>query len=343
MKSVNGARFDLISKYRAVLMGVAILAILFCHVDVALKHNELSVTRMGHILHIFTVGVDIFMFLSGFGLFYSCRKHNYSYPVYLKKRVVRVLPYYLIIAGITYMILKLQNSLPIERFFEDLLFISWVKRGSTRYWYVLTIIIFYAVFPPIFALLKQEGRKSVLSLLLILAVFFTAAALMDRSFSLYRRFRIAVERFPVFLLGAFCGKLATDGERINPLVLLGVIVSGFTASAMLYCSIVYSNWIERTFYMYYLTRGMLALAVLGTGILIMESLEKYANRLYSVLFRSLSFLGRITLEIYLFHQSYMLIFDFPYSPLGYLAAGVVLPLFFSVALNAVRKSGKAKA
>ncbi len=53
---------SLLSKYRTVLMGLAIILIMFCHVDVAQRHNEAPITRLATVLQTFTVGVDIFLF-----------------------------------------------------------------------------------------------------------------------------------------------------------------------------------------------------------------------------------------------------------------------------------------
>lgn len=336
MKKEAGFGFELISKYRAVLMGVAILAIVFCHVDTALKHNGLEVTRLANALHIFTVGVDIFMFLSGFGLYYSCKKHHYRYLDYLSRRVKRILPYYLVIGGITTLILAFQNHYSVARYFQDLFFISWYIRGATKYWFVLAILVFYAVFPPIFRMIDQEKKKATVSLVVLLFAFIVVTVLLDHSFELYGRFRIAIERFPIFVLGAYCGMLSAKKERLHPLPLACLITLGFAASAMLYLSDSYHHWISNTHYMYYLTRGLLAQAVMGTGILIMEALEKRKSEAYMGLSKTLSYLGGITLEIYLFHQSYLLILDFPYSAGGYLLAAVVLPLISAVVLNTVR-------
>lgn len=76
--------YSLISKYRALLMGIAILFIMFCHLDVSQGHNGVPTTSLARALHVFTVGVDMFLFLSGVGLYYSYTKRTQSYGEFEK-------------------------------------------------------------------------------------------------------------------------------------------------------------------------------------------------------------------------------------------------------------------
>lgn len=70
-QAISGKTFalGLIGKYRAVLMGTAILCILFCHLDLVQRKHGLPVTGLGMASSALTMGVDMFMFLSGFGLY----------------------------------------------------------------------------------------------------------------------------------------------------------------------------------------------------------------------------------------------------------------------------------
>ena len=332
LRESEGVPFERISKYRKLLMGVAILAIVFCHLDIAQKDNGLDVSHLASMLHLFTVGVDVFMFLSGFGLYYSCERKHYTYLAFLKKRVSRILPYYFGIAGITYLILMLHNNTGAALYFERLFFVSWAKRGSTLYWFILAILVFYAVFPVVFHLLHRIGRHAGGKLLLFFTFFWLITAFIDRSFDAYHTFRIAIERFPVFVLGALCGKLSMEGKKCPRPVFIALITVGFVASAMLYLCRPYKRWINHTHFMYYLSRGLLSLAIMGTCIVIMDWLEEHHRGWYEFLLRFLQFFGGITLEIYLFHQSYLLLFDYPCSLGGYLLAAVILPVFSAIVL-----------
>ncbi|MFV0538204.1 MAG: acyltransferase family protein [Dysgonomonas sp.] len=81
---------NLLSKYRSQLMGIAILWIM-------LFHSNLDVsffTIFDLIKSIGNAGVDIFMFVSGFGIYYSLIK-GVSLKTFYKNRLWRILPYYL--------------------------------------------------------------------------------------------------------------------------------------------------------------------------------------------------------------------------------------------------------
>ena len=117
--------YGLISKYRALLMGVAILLILFCHLDVSQSHHSVEHTRLAGILQTGSVGVDIFLFLSGIGLYYSYTKNKLPYWTFEKKRLLRIIPYYLILGGLTYLLHVLViKQLSFRLFLENLFFIS---------------------------------------------------------------------------------------------------------------------------------------------------------------------------------------------------------------------------
>ena len=91
MNTRDKPNYNLISKYRTVLMGIAIILIMFCHMDVAQTHNDIPSTSLARALHFFTVGVDVFLFLSGVGLYYSYTKKKQSYGEFEKKRLVRMI------------------------------------------------------------------------------------------------------------------------------------------------------------------------------------------------------------------------------------------------------------
>lgn len=61
--------YKTLSKYRGVLMGFAILWVMYFHIPIK------SVTEVGWFIHrIGFYGVDIFLFLSGLGVYFSLTK-----------------------------------------------------------------------------------------------------------------------------------------------------------------------------------------------------------------------------------------------------------------------------
>ena len=81
-----------LSRYRGELMGFAMLAVLFFHVGG--NHNETffyCLSRCGN------VGVDMFLFLSGVGLWFAWAKKP-SLALFFKRRYVRVYPAWFVVA-----------------------------------------------------------------------------------------------------------------------------------------------------------------------------------------------------------------------------------------------------
>ena len=73
-------------------MGFAILIVMLFHMGVPRSSSWYGLARMGNL------GVDIFLFLSGMGLWYSWSKNPALRQFYFN-RVIRIYPAWLIIAG----------------------------------------------------------------------------------------------------------------------------------------------------------------------------------------------------------------------------------------------------
>ena len=80
-----------ISRYRGELMGAAMLFIILFHVELSRWDPFFGLRRMGNI------GVDIFLFLSGIGLWFSWMKHP-DWRRFFRHRYLRIYPSWIIIA-----------------------------------------------------------------------------------------------------------------------------------------------------------------------------------------------------------------------------------------------------
>ena len=85
--------YQRISRYKSQLMGIAILIVVYGHFFY--YHSGLKDYTQLNITMWYTVGsVDIFMFLSGFGIYHSLSKNDNPLRV-LQRRMSRLLPAYL--------------------------------------------------------------------------------------------------------------------------------------------------------------------------------------------------------------------------------------------------------
>ena len=145
-------------------MGASILSIMIFHygesVDLAIKSGQWSSDQM----NIFTtllaflgrgmgsIGVEVFLFLSGIGLYYSFSK-NESLKEFYKKRCLRVLIPYFVFA-IVFLILK--DIIVLDKSFQyylfDLFGIQFIRKGERLFWYIYLILVLYVAYPLLYKL-----------------------------------------------------------------------------------------------------------------------------------------------------------------------------------------------
>lgn len=285
--------YSLISKYRAVLMGFAIILIMFCHMDVAQEHNGIATTSLARTLHLFTVGVDIFLFLSGVGLYYSYTKKNQSYGDFEKKRLARILPYYFVIGGVTYLLYDIIiNHLTLGKWLSDLLFVPWFKEGKTRYWYILAIIVFYLLFP-LFYRFIHTGRHGLLKTILFSICWWSLVEILSDLVPGVVPFRIALQRMPVFVIGIYFGGLSYKKVEMSKGITAFLFLSGYVLFVALktpFLKPIADN-------LYYPVRAMLAISIMTTVIILMEIAGNTARGLYTSVMKVLIWFGGLTLEL----------------------------------------------
>ena len=105
MQKVLRFNLGIISKYRDELMGAATIGILMCHAP----HYGVNLPfHLNSLLGIGQMGVLLFFFLSGVGMYYSTQKLENSAKsvgIWYKKRFIKLLIPYIIIYGLALCIL----------------------------------------------------------------------------------------------------------------------------------------------------------------------------------------------------------------------------------------------
>ena len=317
-------------------MGVAIIFILFCHVELGYEQNNIAPTAFSKLSHILTVGVDLFLCLSGFGLYYSYTKKKQTYGEFEKKRLVRILPYYLVIAGVTYCLYDvIIKSFGINKFLRDLFFVSWFRYGSTRYWYILAIIVFYLLFPVLYHFVVS-GKSVLLKIVLFSICWWVLEELLCRTIPAITALRIALARLPIFIIGIYFGKLSYEHREVKRTAGITLLVCGPLLLVLLKKS--FSPNIAD--YFHYPVRAILSISIMVMVIIIMELLYIKSLKICDAIVDVLEWLGRMTLELYLLHQSYMILFENPYKFSRYMIVAVVLPLITSALIWLVRNKVK---
>jgi len=144
-----------VSKYRTPLMGIAMLWIMLYHMAIKFPGIGILISK-GYL------GVDIFLFLSAYGLYYGYRKDNCDIKRYYKKRFLRILPSYYFVMLLFFIVdsfishklcllILLQRITTLGFFIPDL-------KWSYFLWYIPGILFLYLIFPLLFKGLKYVNK-----------------------------------------------------------------------------------------------------------------------------------------------------------------------------------------
>lgn len=293
----NFSLFDF-SKYRTELMGLAIIMVVFHHLTL---RTSVGLLGKGYMFLRVTgaMGVDIFLFLSGLGLFYSFRK-NPDIKAFYKKRLIRIIPTYVLICAPFYAFKYLiGTNFDIKGFLLHLSLISYWIDGSCD-WYIAAIIVLYALFPLFYRVMKNNRLSGFIILIAIWGLISFTVFLISPS--VFHNTETFWPRIPIFLFGVYMGKPILDKKATTKnIVLYSAIVNILVlAVEAYYClqgaSVAYSFW-PRLFYF------PLCLSLMFMVCFMFELFRLERTR------HLLKFFGGITLEIYLLNQRFIDIFS----------------------------------
>lgn len=188
----------LISQYRNVLFGIATIFVLLTHSSEFMWPDRLLI--IPKILQQGSMGVDIFLFLSGMGLFFSMSKGTGIGDFY-RKRCMRIMPTYFLIAVPGFAILDLIiKHAGWKQFLENVTSISYWKNGGHELWYVPFILALYLCYPLIFKLLNSKRFHKYIYVL-IAGLIVLNIILLFQTPEFYGKWERSLSRIPVFLIG----------------------------------------------------------------------------------------------------------------------------------------------
>lgn len=224
-------KFEWLSKYRGSLMGIETMLIVVFHLVNACRTHNLHYTFIARFIYeyIGSSGVDVFLILSGMGLYFSWKK-NQDYRNFYKKRYLRVLVPYVIIALIGWGIRDLVFDTSVVDFLKDITFITFFTQGERWFWYIIMIAICYLIFPHIFYIFeKAEDYISEQIRLIFLCLFNTIIVMLLELYceDLYNNISVALLRFAPFFLGCYWGKVVFEKRRTSIMNIITFIILSF--------------------------------------------------------------------------------------------------------------------
>jgi peptidoglycan/LPS O-acetylase OafA/YrhL len=184
------------SKYRTQLMGLAAIMIILCHIR---GIDSTSIPLLEKLLWFGNYGVEIFLFVSGIGMYYSLTKGNKSLMQWYKRRYVRIsIPFILIAVSIYPLRLILNIPANVSDF---LLYITtlefWIHhRGA---WYVAMLFPLYFVTPYIVKIISAYKTKILIVSVLIMPLL--GFSYIPTENEIIQNIQFVTSRVPIFILG----------------------------------------------------------------------------------------------------------------------------------------------
>jgi peptidoglycan/LPS O-acetylase OafA/YrhL len=199
-------------------MGIAIIWICFFHAKVNFPDSVLFyplffLKEAGY------GGVDIFLFLSGFGLMYGMQNKKYSLTTFYKKRVLRILPTYWLVFFIVIVaeIISGRSIFPSRILLVFSTAGFWINKHRFD-WFIPSLLALYFLFPPFFSILRRsQDKKKFIVIICIIALSCCLFIMPTKANYLL----IFFARIPIFFIGAYIGHISfTSVSLISPKQLL---------------------------------------------------------------------------------------------------------------------------
>ena len=222
------------TQYRRELMGVATVLILLCHslLPPAI-HCPNDILRW--IIITGNRGVDIFLFLSGLGMYHSLRKmtkwNRGGVIRWYAKRYRHILLPYLLICFPYYLVLGCVNDghFSISIFLYRLSTLNyWLEHKG--FWYIAMLIPLYFLTPFYARIIDKTKYQTLLTvtLCIILLLISTIKIENNNLFShVWNNTAFVLQRIPSYLIGYYMAPSILKGKKVNLLKLTGIIAGCF--------------------------------------------------------------------------------------------------------------------
>ncbi|MCI1732309.1 MAG: acyltransferase [Prevotella sp.] len=280
-----------ISRYRGELMGIAMIFIFLFHIALPRSNMFFGLRRIGNI------GVDMFLFLSGVGLWFSWMKHP-SLKHFFKRRYLRVYPAWFIISCLYYIPHFHGGGV---RAWIDLLgdiTINWDfwLHDELKFWYIPAMMMLYLFAPPYMQLIRRHPVYRWLPVVMIL--WCILVQYVSPIHNAVGHIEIFWSRVPIFFVGINMGEAVRRKDKMDGAsIWMILIVFAMTLSA----SIFLEQELHGHFPIY--VERMLYIPLTITTILLLNRVFRRTPKWFNTIFK---FVGALSLECYLIHIHFVL-------------------------------------
>ena len=310
---------------RSFFMGFSILWIIVFHTNIDWNSKLLNfISMLGY------GGVDIFLFCSGYGCYYSYNKDRDLFR-FIKKRVLRLCPAWLMFMVMWIPMMLLFYDMPLRAALGNLLFIQPITgQGFAFNWYVSAIWLMYILAPYFIALIDNITLKQnilfIVVLVLVSIVFWENEDLV-----------IIMARLPIFYIGlvtAKYDKYVIDKKSFSILM----IALGIGMVCLVLSIVLFSNHLRTWALWWYpfiiITPGMCYLLSIISGFL-----TRY--RMGTLIFKMINQLGGISFELFMSHimvfrivKSYLQLKTVYFENVVWIVA-IIISIIFAVVFNKI--------
>ena len=287
--------FSDISRYRGELMGLAMLFVMLFHVAMPKSYAMYGLVRCGN------VGVDMFLLLSGIGLWYAWSKRPRLIDFYWR-RYIRIYPAWLLMACLFYIpnFMETQGSgysPSMGHLIANIAFNwSFWRIDDLTFWFIPAIMMLYTFAPAYMWLIERHPEYRWMPILfMVLAVMVQYYPPVHHSVG---HLEIFFSRIPIFLIGINMGQSIREGRRYEGSS-LGFVLLLFALSA--YTCITLEDGLRGRFPLF-----MERMVYIPLSITLMLLCCQMLRRLPRQVDMVFAFVGVVSLEIYLIHVNYIL-------------------------------------
>lgn len=301
-----------ISRYRGELMGLAMIFVMLFHVWLPKSNAMYGLVRCGN------VGVDMFLFLSGIGLWYAWSKRP-SLKSFYWRRYIRIYPAWLIMACLFYIPNYLNTAgggySPNAAHLVANILINWSfwRIDDLTFWFIPAIMMMYTFAPAYMSLIERHPSYRWMPVAaMVLAVMVKYYPPVSQSVG---HVEIFFSRIPIFLIGINCGawvreRRTLEGQSVWLIALLFIM-------SLAMCVEFEQSWRGR--FPLFLER-MVYIPLTVCGILLLTLLLRHVP---AVVRRRIAFVGTVSLELYLIHIQFVMKYITPYK-LGYCLTALLM-------------------
>ena len=288
-----------LSRFRGELMGIAMLVVMMFHVGFS-RYDTIwfCMNRCGN------VGVDMFLFLSGIGLWYAWCKGTQNLLVFYRRRFQRIYPAWLLLSSLYYVPLYFEGKFTLLQTIGNIL-IGWRLWSGfvDEFWFIPMILAFYLVAPFYMMLIRKHEAWRWLPM--VAMVFCVLLQYWQPLNVAAGHLEILFSRVPIFLLGINAGQWVKEERQLEPhafwlLLLLFVLSFGVCIN--------FENGLRGRFPLFLERMVYIPLSI--SALLLLCKVLAHSPQWLT---KALAFVGTVSLELYLIHVNFVLKYLQPYN------------------------------